>query len=193
MMITYDRTIRQTIYSTLRRFCGPIDGARRRAGTDATLHIDDAAALACIGAGCRRRNPPAPQRKRRLACVAGIAVALGALIAPSVPVAAQDGANPPISAATGATLYLPAMARNWHAWFDDAELDDAIRRAGYDPATADQHIVCTLDPSAVPPYLIRYSSCEQYLIGATPTEGTGHYIWYVRLGDGLVHGLEVGA
>ena len=110
-----------------------------------------------------------------------------------MPVAAQDGATPPISAATASTLYLPSVARLWHAWFGDSELDEAIRRAGYDPATADQHIVCTLDPSAVPPYLLRYSSCEQYLIGTTPTEGTGHYIWYVRLGDGLVHGLEVGA
>lgn len=192
-MITYDRGIRQTIHSTLRRFCGSVDGARRRAGIDATLHAHDAAALAQLGASCRRRDPAPTSRKRRLAALAGLAMLLGHLIAPSRPVQAQDGANPPISATASRTLYLPAVARLWHAWFDDAELDDAIRRAGYDPATADQHIVCTLDPSAVPPYLLRYSSCEQYLIGATPTEGTSHYIWYVRLGDGLVHGLEVGA
>ena len=110
-----------------------------------------------------------------------------------MPVAAQDGANPPISGTASSTLYLPTVARLWHAWFDDAELDAAMIAAGYDVDEASQHTVCTLDPSAVPPYLIRYSSCEQYLIGTTPTEGTGHYIWYVRLGDGLVHGLEVGA
>ena len=107
----------------------------------------------------------------------------------------RDVPEPPITSTASTTLYLPAVARNWHAWFTDSELDAAMIAAGYDPATADQHIVCTLDPSAVPPYLLRYSSCEQYLIGTTPTEGQypPHYIWYVRLGDGLVHGLEVGA
>ena len=192
-MITYDRSIRQTIHAALRSFCGPVDGARRRAGIDATLHAHDAAALAQPGASCRRRDPAPASRKRRLTALAGIAIALAALIAPSVPVAAQDGANPPISGTASSTLYLPTVARLWHAWFDDAELDAAMIAAGYDVDEASQHTVCTLDPSAVPPYLIRYSSCEQYLIGTTPTEGTGHYIWYVRLGDGLVHGLEVGA
>lgn len=104
----------------------------------------------------------------------------------------RDIPEPPISATASSTLYLPALARNWHAWYTDAELRDAMRRAGYDPATAGMHTVCTLDPTSVPPYLIRYTSCEQYLIGTTPTEGTGHFIWYVRLGDNVVHGLEVG-
>lgn len=116
----------------------------------------------------------------------------------SLPAAAQCDPScsqipePPISATASSTLFLPAVAANWHAWFTDSELDAAMRRAGYDPAVADQHTVCTIDPSAVPPYLIRYSSCEQYLIGDTTTEGTAHYIWYVRLGDNIVHGLEVG-
>lgn len=100
--------------------------------------------------------------------------------------------EPPISSTASSTLYLPQMARNWHAWFTDAELDAAMLAAGYDVQTASMHTVCTLDPSAVPPYLLRYTSCEQYLVGTAPTEGTAHYIWYVRLGDGLVHGLEVG-
>ncbi len=191
-MTTYDRSIRQTIHSTLRHFCGPISGARRRAGIDATLYPDNQAIVAQLGSSSRRRNPAPASRKRRFACVAGIAIALGALIAPSRPAQAQDGAPPPISSASSATLYLPAMARNWHAWFDDAELDEAIRRAGYDVETASMHINCYLDPSSVVPYLIRYSSCEQYLVGTTPTEGTGHFLWYVRLGDGIVTGLEVG-
>lgn len=116
----------------------------------------------------------------------------------SLPAAAQCDPScsqipePPITGTASSTLYLPAVAANWHAWFDDAELSHAMRRAGYDPAVADQHTICYLDPSSVPPYLIRYSSCEQYLIGTTPTEGTAHYIWYVRLGDNIVHGLEVG-
>lgn len=100
--------------------------------------------------------------------------------------------EPPISSTASSTLYLPQMARNWHAWFTDAELDAAMIAAGYDVQTASMHTVCTLDPSAVPPRLLRYTSCEQYLIGDQPTEGTAHYIWYVRLGDGLVYGLEVG-
>ena len=104
----------------------------------------------------------------------------------------RDIPEPPISSTASTTLYLPAMARNWHAWFDDAELSDAMIAAGYDIEIASMHTVCTLDPSAVPPILMRYTSCEQYLIGDQPTEGTNHFIWYVRLGDGLVHGLEVG-
>lgn len=104
----------------------------------------------------------------------------------------RDIPEPPISATASSTLYLPQMARNWHAWFNDSELDAAMIAAGYDVEIASMHTVCTLDPSAVPPILMRYTSCEQYLIGTTPTEGTSHYVWYVRLGDGLVHGLEVG-
>ncbi len=100
--------------------------------------------------------------------------------------------EPPISSTASSTLYLPQMARNWHAWFTDAELDAAMLAAGYDVQTASMHTVCYLDPSAVPPILLRYTSCEQYLIGDQPTEGTAHYIWYVRLGDNIVHGLEVG-
>jgi len=116
----------------------------------------------------------------------------------SLPAAAQCDPScsqipePPISATASSTLFLPAVAANWHAWFTDSELDAAMRRAGYDPAVANQHTVCYLDPSAVPPILLRYTSCEQYLIGDQPTEGTAHYIWYVRLGDNIVHGLEVG-
>lgn len=118
------------------------------------------------------------------------AIIIVALILLALPAHAQD-TEPPISATSSSTLYLPAMARNWHAWYTDAELDAAMLAAGYDVQTASMHTVCTLDPSAVPLYLMRYISCEQYLIDDTPTEGTDHYIWYVRLGDGLVHGLEV--
>lgn len=191
-MITYDRAIRQTIHSTLRRFCGPIDSTRRSVGTDAPLRTHDGAAIACIGASCRRRDPAPTSRKRRLACVAGIAIALAAMIAPSRPAAAQEQAQPPISGATSATLFLPAVAHTWHAWYTEAELDDAMRRAGYDVTIASMHTVCILDPTAVPPYLLRYTSCEQYLIGDQPTEGTDHFVWYIRMGDGIVTGVEVG-
>jgi len=128
--------------------------------------------------------------KHTLFILAATAIILAVLFA--LPVQAQDAAEPPISGTASSALYLPAVAANWHAWFDDVELDEAIRRAGYDPAVASMHINCYLDPSSVLPYLIRYSSCEQYLIGDQPTEGTAHYIWYVRLGDNIVHGLEVG-
>ena len=191
-MITYDRTIRQAIHSALRRICGPISGARCRAGIDATGHVDDETAVTCIGSGRRGRNPALASRKRRLAGLAIAAIVLAALIAPSQPAQAQDGATPPISATASTTLYLPSMARNWHAWFDDAELTDAMRRAGYDPATASMHTVCTLDPTAVPPYLMRYTACEQYWLDGQPTEGTGRFVWYIRMGSGVVTGVEVG-
>ena len=128
--------------------------------------------------------------------LAATAIVLAVLFA--LPANAQcDGAcsaqpEPPISATASRTLYLPAMLNGWHAWFTDSELEVAMIAGGYDVQTASMHTVCTLDPSAVPPYLLRYTSCEQYLVGTTPTEGTSHYIWYIRLGDGLVHGLEVG-
>ena len=192
MMITYDRSIRTLLHATLRRICGPVGCARCRARIDAPLHVDDETAVTCIGSGRRQRNPAPASRKRRLAGIAAVAVVLAALIAPSRPAQAQDDANPPISATASATLYLPAMARNWHAWYTDAELTDAMRRAGYDPTVVDMHTVCTLDPTAVPPYLMRYTACEQYWLDGQPTEGTGHFIWYVRMGDGIVHGVEVG-
>ena len=92
----------------------------------------------------------------------------------------------------GFTLYLPALLNGWHAWFTDSELDAAMRTAGYDPATASMHTVCTLDPTAVPPYLMRYTSCDQYYVDGQPTEGTDHFFWYLRMGNGIVTGLEVG-
>ena len=129
--------------------------------------------------------------------VAAIIIIMAALLW-ILPAQAQCDAScsaqpePPISATASSTLYLPALLNGWHAWYTETELDAAMRRTGYDPATASMHTVCTLDPTAVPPYLLRYTSCEQYLVGDQPTEGTAHFIWYVRLGDGIVHGLEVG-
>ncbi len=128
--------------------------------------------------------------------LAATAVILAVLYA--LPAAAQcDPAcsqvpEPPISSAASSTIYLPAVAANWHAWYTDAELDAAMIAAGYDPATASMHTVCILDPTAVPPYLLRYTSCEQYLVGNQPTEGTDHFVWYLRMGNGIVTGLEVG-
>ena len=104
----------------------------------------------------------------------------------------RDIPEPPISSATSSTLYLPAMAKNWHAWFTDSELDAAMRTAGYDPAVASMHTNCYLDPSSTPPAVIHYTSCEQYYVRGVPTEGTSNYIWYLRMGNGVVTGLEVG-
>jgi len=104
----------------------------------------------------------------------------------------RDVPEPPITSTASTAIYLPAVARNWHAWYTDSELDAAMIASGYDVPTASMHTVCTLDPTAVPPYLIRYISCEQYWVNGVATEGTGHYIWYIRLGDNVVHGLEVG-
>ena len=110
----------------------------------------------------------------------------------ALPAHAQDTAEPPITGTASTTLYLPAVARNSHTWFTDSELEAAMIAAGYDVQTASMHTVCILDPSAVPPYLMRYTSCEQYYVDGQPTEGTDHYIWYLRMGNGIVTGLEVG-
>lgn len=170
-MITYDRGIRTLLHSTLRRFCGPVGGARRRAGIDATLHAHDATALACLGASCRRRNPAPAQRKRRLACVAGIAIVLAAMIAPSRPAQAQDGA------AASAFIYLPAIVTG-RAWFTEDELEAAQAANGDDPETAAMHTNCRLDPSSQPPALIRYLSCNQYYVDGQATEEAGTPLWF---------------
>ncbi len=110
----------------------------------------------------------------------------------SLPARAQDTAEPPITGAASSTLYLPAVQRNWHAWYTDAELDAAMIAAGYDVPTASMHTNCILDVTAVPPYLMRYTSCNQYYVRGVATEGTDHYIWYIRMSDGAVTGVEVG-
>lgn len=104
-----------------------------------------------------------------------------------IPAQAQD-----IGGTTSSTLYLPQIERNFALWFTDDELTQAQRDAGYDPEIASMHTICTLDASATPPDDVRYSSCEQYYVDGVPTEGTQHFIWWLRLNDGKVHGVEVG-
>ncbi len=169
MMITYDRSIRHAIHSTLRHFCGPISGARIRVGSDAPLRPCDAGALAQLGSSSRRRNPAPAQRKRRLACLAGIALALGALIAPSQPAQAQDDA--------AASLYLPAVLAG-RAWFTEEELESAQIANGFDPEIAAMHTNCRLDASANPPAVIHYISCNQYFVDGQPTEEVGTPLWF---------------
>ena len=109
------------------------------------------------------------------------------LVLAVMPARAQD-----IGGAASSTLYLPQIAWTFPSWFTDAELSQAQSDAGYDVATAQMHTVCTLDASATPPHDVRYSSCEQFYVDGAPTEGTSHYIWWLRLNDGRVHGVEVG-
>lgn len=109
------------------------------------------------------------------------------LVLAVMPAQAQD-----IGGATQSdTLYLPQIAWRFPMWFTDAELQQAQRDAGYG-IEAQMHTVCYLDASATPPDDLRYSSCEQYYVDGQPTEGTQHYIWWLRLNDGRVHGVEVG-
>ncbi len=110
------------------------------------------------------------------------------LILAALPARAQD-----MGGATSSHLYLPAIERNFPLWFTDAELEDAMVRDGYDVETASMHTVCTLDASATPPDDLRYSSCEQYWVDGVATEGTQHYIWWLRMGNGQVTGVEVGS
>ena len=108
------------------------------------------------------------------------------LVLAVMPARAQD-----IGGATSSTLYLPQIAWTFPTWFTDAELQQAQRDAGYG-IEAQMHTVCTLDASATPPHDIRYSSCEQYYVDGQATEGTSHYIWWLRMGNGQVTGVEVG-
>ena len=109
------------------------------------------------------------------------------LILAALPVQAQE-----LGGATSSTLYLPSIEYHFVMWFTDDELTTAMRRDGYDVEQASMHTVCTLDVTAVPPYLLRYSSCEQYWVDGVATEGTGHYILWQKLGDGFMHSTEVG-
>ena len=112
--------------------------------------------------------------------------AIALLILAALPARAQD-----IGGAASSSLYLPVITRTFPSWFTPDELEQAQRDAGYDVATAQMHTVCTLDASATPPHDVRYSSCEQYYVDGQPTEGTSHYIWWLRMGNGKVTGVEV--
>ena len=113
--------------------------------------------------------------------------AIALLILAALPARAQE-----LGGAASSTLYLPAVMHHVPQWFTPDELEQAQRDAGYDVDTAQMHTVCTLDASATPPDDLRYSSCEQYYVDGQPTEGTSHYIWWLRLNDGKVHSIEVG-
>ena len=109
------------------------------------------------------------------------------LVLAVMPARAQD-----IGGAASSSLYLPQIERNFPSWFTDAELSQAQSDAGYDVDTAQMHTVCYQDASSTPDEL-RWSSCEQYFIhGIGATEGTSHYIWWLRMGNGQVTGVEVG-
>lgn len=119
------------------------------------------------------------------------------LVLAALPAQAQCDAGcaapePPIASTQSDTLYLAQIAWTFPMWFTDAELTYAMMRDGYDPDVASMHTNCYLDASATPPHDIRYSSCEQYYVDGVPTEGTQHYIWWLRMNDGNVHGVEVG-
>lgn len=171
-MITYDRQYRNRLHTTLRWFFGRCPAtAPDSAGYYPDSFTRDATAAALLSASSRRRNIKTAGRKCRLACVAGLAIVLAALIAPSVPVAAQDGAT------AAAFVYLPAIQFG-RAWFTEAELEAAQVANGFDPATAAMHTNCRLDPSSQPPAVIRYASCNQFYVDGTPTEEAGTPLWF---------------
>ena len=146
-----------------------------------------AVAMAAVGVTNRsNRKRVTVQASTHDVFIAMVIVVVGAVLL-WLPARAQD-----IGGAASSSLYLPQIERNFPTWFTDAELSQAQSDAGYDVATAQMHTVCTLDASATPPHDIRYSSCEQYWVDGQATEGTQHYIWWLRLNDGRVHGVEVG-
>lgn len=133
----------------------------------------------------RRRHVVVTARTHDYAVAVMVAVAILVLL--YMPVGAQNTGG-----ATSNTLYMPEIAWRFPSWFTDAELTEAMERDGYDPDVASMHTNCYLDASATPPHDIRYSSCEQYYVDGVPTEGTQHYIWWLRMGNGIVTGVEVG-
>lgn len=93
------------------------------------------------------------------------------MIAPFRFAQAQDGAT------AGAFIYLPAVVTG-RAWFTPAELEAAQAANGFDPEEAAMHTNCRLDPSSQPPALIRYLSCNQYLVDGQATEEAGTPLWF---------------
>ena len=162
----------------------------------ATIMAIAASAIAAVGFTNRRNLRTVRASAHDIFIVAAIAIIGGVLLV--LPVGAQCDAEcgsapePPVASATSSILYLPAVSWTFPAWFTPDELEQAQRDAGYDVEVASMHTVCTLDASATPPDDIHFSSCEQYYVDGVPTEGTQHYIWWLRLNDGRVTGVEVG-
>lgn len=154
----------------------------------ATIATLAAVAMAAVGVTNRynRRIRSTVSASAHDVFVVVVIVVVGAVLL-WLPARAQD-----IGGATSDTLYLPSIERNFVSWFTDAELQQAQRDAGYDVDTAQMHTVCTLDATATPPHDVRYSSCEQYWVDGQATEGTSHYIWWLKFSDGILHGVEVG-
>ena len=162
-----------------------------------TLGTLAAAAVLVTNAVNRRRHTVVTAKTHDYAIAAVVAIVAVVLLV--LPAGAQCDADcgnvpePPVAGATSSTLYLPDIAWRFPMWFTDAELTAAMERDGYDPDVASMHTNCYLDASATPPDDLRWSSCEQYYIhGIGSTEGTGHYIWWLRMGNGIVTGVEVG-
>lgn len=93
------------------------------------------------------------------------------MIAPSRPVAAQDGAT------AAAFIYLPAIVTG-RGWFTQEELEAAMTANGFDVETASMHTNCRTDPSSQPPAVIRLSSCNQYYVDGQATEEAGTPLWF---------------
>lgn len=129
-------------------------------------------------------------RQTTIAIICVVTIIVSAIILAVLmiqPAQAQD-----IGGATSDSLYLAQISWRFPMWFTPDELEQAQRDAGYNVTVASMHTACTLDASATPPHDLRYSSCEQYYVDGQPTEGTSPYIWWLRLNDGKVHGVEVG-
>lgn len=157
-----------------------------------------AVALAAVGITNRHNRQRTTVHVSAHDMAAVVFIVIVAVVLLVLPAQAQCDAEcgnvpePPVAAMQSDTLYMPAVSWHFPSWFTDDELTQAMVRDGYDPDVASMHTVCTLDASATPPHDVRYSSCEQYYVDGVPTEGTGHFIWWLRMGNGVVTGVEVG-
>lgn len=108
----------------------------------------------------------------------------------ALPVGAQcgcEGEPVPEPVAPAFSLYMP-LAATPAEWFDQAELEDAQRRHGFDPAVVGAHTWCELDESALPPAVIRYAHCFQNWVEG-PTDGSPSVYYWRAQSSGRVTAL----
>ena len=153
----------------------------------AMLTLGAMAAVAVLATNVvnRRRHVVVTARTHDYAIAGMVVVILAVLLI--LPAQAQE-----LGGATSDTLYLPQVSWTFPMWFTDAELTQAQIDAGYDVEVASMHTNCLLDVTAVPPYLIRYSECQQFWVDGVATEGTSHYILWRKYGNNVVTGVEIG-
>ncbi len=177
-MSTYDRSIRQTLRTALRRICGQRDSEPEPPERTAVGPTDPAA-----GQPARHLQRQARRRLR----AAAVALAAGARRRPA---AAQMRRPPPAPHRTAFTCP-PSSGPSRHG-LRPPKLEQAVAVLATDTEEASMHTNWALTPAPRRPMTCAFHPA-QYLIGNEPTRTVpADMIWYLRLNDGKVHAIEVG-